>query len=189
MPAMPHRRRTALLLAGLLPALAGLAPAPVRANDRDPRATPVPAAACVEFERSANLAANPWMPGSGYFGVAGEGVYVWLRCPLPLNQVDLSGTTNDNDLSKIRVHYRDADGFGQGGLVSVTLERTTTAGATMKVCEWGSNQDGTGATTPARSTKACPHDLADGAFYVLNVQLRSASIGAFVHFLGVDFPQ
>ena len=96
-----------MLLAGLLPAFAGLAPA--HANDRDLRATTVPAAGCIEVARSTYN--NPWTSGD-YFSVSSINQFLKLRCPLPLNQVDLSGTTNDNDISKIRVHYLDSMALG-----------------------------------------------------------------------------
>jgi hypothetical protein len=131
-----------------------------------------------------NLQAND------FFAVAGPDRYVRLRCPLPLNHVDLSGTTNDNDLSKIRVHYRDTDGPGAGSDVLLVLVRTATTGgvaARTDVCRWNSNVDGTGVATPAKATKACAHDLADGASYHFDVTTRGG--GGFVtQFIGVDFP-
>ena len=194
MPAIPRRRRTATWppLAGpLLPALAAaglaLAPAAARANDRDLRGTPVPAAACVEVSRS-GLTGNPW--SGSFFGLDGAGKVLLLRCPLPVNNVDLSGNTDDNDLTSMRVHYRDSDGFGNGAIVTVTLVMVAaTAGDTVStvVCEWNSNTNGTGSTTAAGATKACVHDLAASAFYLLKVQLQSGA-GITVQFLGVDFP-
>jgi hypothetical protein len=189
MPAMPHRRRTAMLLAGLLPALASFTPAPARANDRDLRGTPVPAAACVEVSRS-GLTGNPW--SGSFFGMEGAGKVLLLRCPLPVNNVELSGNTDDNDLSKFRVHYRDPDGSGNGAIVTVTLVEmgATATGDTVSthLCQWSSNADGTGATGATRATKACAHDLAADVFYHFNVQLQSGA-GLTVQFLGVDFPQ
>jgi hypothetical protein len=181
-----------MLLAGLLPALAGLTPAAAQANDRDLRGTTVPAAACIETFGTTSLTENPWL--SGYFSLTGANKRLDVRCPLPLNNIDLSGTTNDNDLSKLRVHYRDSDGFAAGGFtgayVLVALTKVSAnAGATQStvVCQWLSNSDGTGATTTAVATKACAHDLAAGAFYQIEVIMQS-SAGNTVQFLGVDFP-
>ena len=101
-------------------ALAGFAPA-ARANDRDPRATPVPAAACAEIFHAPGI--TPWKSG-GWFGLYTGGAYVHLRCALPLNNVDLGGTTDDNDISKFRVHYRDGDGLGTTARVEVDLKRS-----------------------------------------------------------------
>ena len=152
--------------------------------------TPVPPAACIEVSRSAALTENPWF--SGFFSLTGAGRSLVLRCPLPVNNIDLSGTTNDNDLSQIRVHYRDTDGTGSGTSVAVALIKTavpTTIGGSQNttVCSWFSSTDGTGATTTTRATKACAHDLAAGAFYHLQVSLQSSQ-GHNAQFLGVDFP-
>lgn len=192
MLAMLHRRRTIMLLAGLLPALASLVPVPVRANDRDLRASPVPVAACVEVYRSTYN--NPWTSG-GYFSVSSANQILGLRCPVPLNQVDLSGTTNDNDISKFRVHYADTDGFGEAASVAVALVRVAIPSAggwpeTTIVCSWSSNVDGTGATTGAKATKACAHDLAAEAFYHFDATLRTNSNGSAhsATFLGITFP-
>ena len=172
-PRQPHR------VAGFPAAIAGLpglalaaataaalAPAPARANDRDLRGTPVPAAACVEYRRSPDLAQDPWK--AGYFALTGVGS-LQLRCPWPVNNVDLSGTTDDNDLTKIRVHYRDSDGFGGGAGVQVVLGMTVADASgnarNTAVCMLYSNAHGTGATTTTKATRACAHDLAAGAFY------------------------
>jgi hypothetical protein len=188
MPAMSRNRRTATLLAaGLLATLASLAPA--LASDRDPRGTPIPAAACVEFRRSPALTEEAWK--AGYFEVTGDAKDLELHCPWPVNNVELSGTTDDNDLTSMRVHYKDSDGFGAGAAVQVVLAKTFVDASgvtrTQAVCFWQSNAYGTGATTSARSTRACAHDVAAGAFYTLDVLLQSRT-GQTAQFLGVDFP-
>ena len=148
----------------------------------------MPAAACVAYLRTPAGAAESWSPGS--FGVVGPGQSVRLRCPLPVNNVDLSGTSNDNDLTKLRGHYRDTDGFGTGGVVCIELLRTTaSAQPNTSVCIWSSNVDGTGGTTATTATKTCPHDLAAGAFYHLDVLLLATGAGNVAEFFGVDFPQ
>jgi hypothetical protein len=196
---MPNRRRAAAAaawLAAIPPAmLAGLAPAPAQANDRDPRGTPVPAAACEEYQRS-GFTPSAWVVG--FWALQGPGKELRLHCPLPLNNVDLSGTTNDNDLSKIRVLYQDSDGFGDGftlqmGLNKAAISPTGPGGMLVTtVCSWNSDTDGTGATTGATATKACVHDLAATAAYSVDVLLKTkagASASGTVSFLGIDFPQ
>ena len=162
-------------------------PAPAAlANDRDLRGTPVPAAACVEVGRSGPIV-NPWF--LAYFGIGNAGARLTLRCPLPVNNVELSGAGNDNDISKFRVYYHDGDGFAAGTYLQVQIVRMIlNAGVPTltPVCSWHSNVDGTGATTPVTATKTCAHDLTAGAFYHLAVILDSA--GTFATFLGVDFP-
>jgi hypothetical protein len=189
----PNRHHAAAIAARLAvtfaAALAGFAPAAARANDRDPRATPVPASACVEITRPANI--TPWS-SYGWFSLYTGGAYVTLRCPLPLNNVDLGGTTDDNDISKFRVHYRDGDGFGTTARVEVDLKRTAVnAGGLPEgtvVCSWKSNVDGAGATTAAKATKACPHDLAAEAFLSFEVRLQTVDGTYPVDFLGITFP-
>jgi hypothetical protein len=190
MPAILHRCRTASPLVGLLlPAFAAalaLAPAAARANDRDLRGTPVPASACVEHGRSDSFAGTPWSP-DGFFVVGGASQFLLVHCALPVNSIDLSGTTNDNDISKIRVYYRDPDGFGGVSDLQIQLIKTTPTSAQLKtvVCEWRSGIDGTGSTIAASATKACPHDLASGSFYHFLVFLYNAG----TTFYGIDFPQ
>lgn len=188
---MPARlcRSATMLLAGLVPTLAGLAPA--QANDRDLRATMVSGASCSEAARATYN--NPWTSGD-YFAVASANQFLKLRCPLPLNQIDLSGTTNDNDISKIRVFYADSDGFGTDASVTVELVKIampTSAGwpETTVVCSWSSDTDGTGAVTTAKATKACVHDLAAEAFYHFTVTLRTGAKGGnAASFVGISFP-
>jgi hypothetical protein len=178
------------MTAGLALVAAVLASAAARANDRDLQGTPIPAAACVEFRRSPALTEEAWR--AGYFEVSGDAKDLELHCPWPVNNVDLSGATDDNDLSKMRVHYRDSDGFGAGAAVEVILARTIIdAGGRIRteaVCFWQSNAYGTGATTAAKATRACVHDLVAGAFYTLDVLLQSRT-GQTAQFLGVDFPR
>ncbi|MGD9507623.1 MAG: hypothetical protein AB7I59_06350 [Geminicoccaceae bacterium] len=178
-----------MLLAGLLPAIADVTPA--QANDRDLRATMVSGASCTEVARSTFN--NPWTSGD-YFAVSSVNQFLKLRCPLPLNQVDLSGTTNDNDISKIRVFYADSDGFGTDAGVAVELVRITMSARaaspqTTVVGTWSSDTDGTGAVTAAKATKACVHDLAAEAFYHFTVTLRTgAGGGNAATFVGIGFP-
>lgn len=183
-----HYAATAGLAAAFSAALAGFVPA-AWANDRDPRATPVPASACAEIFHTPGII--PWSSG-GWFGLYAGGTYVHLRCPLPLNNVDLGGTTDDNDISKFRVHYRDGDGLGTTARVEVDLKRSVVnvgglPGSTV-VCAWKSSVDGTGVTTATKATKACPLDLATEAFYFFEVRLETSDGTYPVEFLGITFP-
>jgi hypothetical protein len=122
--------------------------------------------------------------------VAGGGG-VTLRCALPVNNVELSSSGSDNDLTRIRVHYRDTDAYGFLNFVFVSLVKTIanaagTAEATT-VCQWNSSVDGIGATNTVKASKACPHDFAPGAFYHFSVVLQAVS-GQTAQFLGIDFP-
>ena len=178
------------LLGGLLAALAGLVPAPVVADDRDLQATPVPPAACAEVSRSGFT--GGFRTSTGPIFLAGPNTSLRLHCPLPVNNVEVSGAGNDNDLSKLRVHYRDSDGLSTGVSVTVDLVKAavTAAGAVegTTVCSWNSNQDGTGSTSYAKATKACAHDIAAEAFYYFDVRLQVGASG-FTSFVGISFPQ
>src|SRR5262245_48645634 len=113
------------------------------ANDRDLRGTPVPAAACIVNDGKAFQ-----QPGlQGWFSVANN-VQLTLRCALPVNNVELSSTSNDNDISKFRVHYRDSNGFDSGTAANVQLVETIVTASILGaqstiVCTWNSNTDGT----------------------------------------------
>jgi len=177
----------ALQTTALVATLLVLAPV-ARANDRDLRGTPVPASACSEVSRF-GLTQDPWF--LGYYFVVGANGQLSLRCPLSVNDVELSGASNDNDISKIRVHYGDGDGAGTGAFVYLQFIKSTVSGSgtaeNTVVCTWHSNLDGNGTTTVRRSTKSCVHDLAAGAFYHFRVIVDSGP-GAAAQFLGIDFP-
>ena len=183
--------RRALLLIGMLAAMSAmpaLAPSAARANDRDLRGTPVPAAACVEYRRTGPIG-DPWK--AGWFALTGHGLSLQLRCAFPVNNVELSGRSDDNDLTRVRVHYRDSDGFGGGAGVQVVLGRSfvTASGAVQfeAVCSWASNAHGTGGVSAAKSSRACTHDLAADSFYHVDVFMGVVD-GHTAEFLGVDFP-
>ena len=181
------RRQARARLPAMLAALTGLAlaPAAARANDRDLRGTPVPAAACVEYNRSASFYGPAWSP-DGYYLANGAGASLLLHCALPVNAIDLSGTTNDNDISKFKVYYADPDGFGGNYGVRIQLIKTTPLSPTFKtyVCAWNSDSEGSGSTTPASATKTCAHDIAAGSFYHFDVYLYGNSTS----FFGIEFP-
>jgi hypothetical protein len=110
--------------------LAGFLSGHALANDRDLRAITVPAASCVPYIREGEpgTGAPTWVWSFAAFELSGvrPGFHyatASLRCPLPIDAIDLSGTTNDNDIDKVRILYRDGDGPG-GGLthVDVALE-------------------------------------------------------------------
>ena len=184
----PRRRASLLIGMAAMIAVPALAPPVARANDRDLRGTPVPAAACVEYRRTGPVG-DPWK--AGWFALTGHGLYLQLRCPFPVNNVELSSRSDDNDLTRMRVHYRDSDGFGGGAGVQVVLGRSfvTASGAVQfeAACSWASNAHGTGGASAAKSSRACAHDLAADSFYHVDVFLGVVD-GHTAEFVGVDFP-
>ena len=173
------------------------------ANDRDLKATTIPASSCVDYARD-NNSVN--VPSPGYWGGSAVTWFgqrpdlpmpetLFLSRPLPVNAIDLGGNTNDNDMSSFQIVYLDNDGFGGGVRVEATLVRTElpTAGAlqTTPVCYWDSNVNGSGATGWTRASAPCVHDLSGTAFYHFNVYLfaaRSALANFSAGFAGIRFP-
>ena len=187
--AIRHRLdRAARTASALLPALAAamtLVPAVGHANDRDLRGTAIPAAACVEHNRSAGFGGVSWSP-DGFYVVQGTGQGLALHCALPVNAIDLSGTTNDNDISRFRVHYKDPDGLGPANDIQVRFIKTSPASDGLKtyVCEWSANTAGTGSANVASATRTCAHDVANGSFYHFDIYMT----GNDTRFYGIDFP-
>jgi hypothetical protein len=185
-----HARAAAALLGGLLPVLVGLPPPPAHANDRDLRGTVVPASACTAT--SAGAPADRFFDRGAYV-VDGSSELLVLICPLPVNNVDLSGTANDNDISKFRVYYLDSDGSANSAGLSLFLNQAVLAvdqpsgHRTTDVCRWFSNPNGGGIRTATRSTFPCAHDVSSAGFYFFQVFL-SAGPGTTATFLGIDFP-
>jgi hypothetical protein len=188
-----HRPATAALLAGMA-VIACLMPTSTRANDRDLRATPVPAAACIQYSSSGFLGGfGGWNRFSSVFQIKSSGngeVDLTLRCPLPVNNVELSGTTNDNDMTSFRLHYLDTDGVGDNARLLVRLVRaspTIPNWVEGRVCEWSSNT----VALDGRVVVDCPHDFESDTFYYFDVNLRvrgSTPSNTFVKFWGIDFP-
>jgi hypothetical protein len=163
-------------LLGFLALLAATPLGQALANDRDLRATPVSAASCAPRLTGTLAGFDPWNFGTYELppsDPAGQGYReMILICPLPVNHIDLGGTSNDNDISSFRILYRDGDGFGVASDIWVKLFEQTLSGSTSRrreVCVWHSNADGSGAGTGwyqwTSATKTCPLDLAAGASY------------------------
>jgi hypothetical protein len=113
-----------------------------------------------------------------------------VLCPLSVNNIEMSGRSNDNDLSSFRVTYRDQDGLGSGGEVSVTLHRTVLLpGGGIRfvpVCSWSSNTDGDDQLGATSDVVPCEHDVHRQNFYAFTVVLDRTT--AEVSFYGIDFP-
>jgi hypothetical protein len=166
-------------LPAVLAALIGLADA-ARANDRDVRATMIPATSCQLYNGSAFLSNYSWFL-LGYIGNQ-----AFLLCPVTFNNIDLSGTSNDNDLTKFRVHYRN-----KGGEMRVFLDRVEHFGTTSR------SQSVCGAILPSTTSSVeytstviqCPHDIGSGNnFYSFLVRMDSNFTDSVQRFVGIDFP-
>jgi hypothetical protein len=193
-------------------ALAGAWHTDASANDRDLLATTVPAASCAVYIRPADSGIGDsiltWSGNAVVLGGIAPGDAdlsttnnaISLRCPLPINAIDLGGTTNDNDMTSFQVVYRDSDGPGAGTFVEVALVQTllpaaTGTGATLPsttLCAWSSNTTGNSESGWTRATKACVHDLSGIAFYHFEVRLytdqRAVADVYYAGFAGIRFP-
>jgi hypothetical protein len=182
--------RTVLIMAALL--VGGLThSSPGQANDRSLRALTVPASSCQEDENSPFEDPFKTPDSIGRFT---PGFYEIL-CPLPINNIEMSGTGFDNDISRFRVTYRDTDGVGIGGEISVSLQRaiiSPDASSSGPVCAtWSSNTNGPDERVSVRDVAPCRHDVrsnsgATQSFYFFVVILERTT--AELNFFGIDFP-
>jgi hypothetical protein len=178
-----------------------LAPDPAEANDRDLRATVINPFSCTvpyghEDQDRFMWVGWPHPYGLGFLAdVAGLGMS--LICPLPLNNVDLGGTTNDNDITSFTVYYSDFDGRAGGAWMGVLLREVTLVNGQLVsrvVCDWDSNRHGALASGPVSSNFPCAVDLVATAFYHFDVALINSSIVSStpntvaISFAGIRFP-
>jgi len=161
------------------------------ANDRDLRATAVPPALWTgetegHFDNAFGLVVGNIAP-------PGDDRFLSVRCALPLNNIDLGGTTNDNDMSSFTVFYRDADGRDLRVKLFVTLFEVRLSGGEMtatRKCSWNSSE-GTGVTTFTSANVPCVVDLAATAFYHFAVDMQfDGTPNNFIEaaFSGIRFP-
>ena len=194
-----------LRLIAPLAALALLLPQYASANDRDLRATTVPASSCVPY-----FAENAGPPGTGggsepwyngFYGIealqAGQDHrLLYLHCPLSVNNIEVSNVkSNDNDISSFQVAYRDADGLGVAIWVEVYLYQTVILASgevqNRLVCSWNSRDKGTSATGFTKVNVPCVHDIPSGAFYNFEARLLTRAVGGpspAAAFAGITFP-
>jgi hypothetical protein len=175
--------RTGWVMAALL--VGGVSySSPGQANDRSLRALMIPPSSC-QVDENEPFEDDPFKTPFSV-GRFTPGVYT-LLCPLPVNNIEMSGTSDDNDISSFRVNYDDQDGLGSGGEVSVILNRTVISGGVIRfipVCRWSSNTDGEpGAMS---DVVPCQHDVRSRNFYAFDVVLDRTT--AEVSFFGIDFP-
>ena len=155
------------------------------ANDRDLRATTVPATACEPVDSA--QAAEVRLSNAGWvFRGANTGT-ITFYCPLPRNGVTLSNTTDDNDTSSFRIYYRDTDCAGTAAQVTARLVYRQASALFFAGGTWNSN------TVPNCSgfnmTAFHPnvHDVRFNALYSFLVTLRRTNIEQDPAFSGIDF--
>jgi hypothetical protein len=85
---------------------------PGQANDRSLRALMIPPSSC-QVDENTPFEEDPFKSPDSIARFT-SGTYE-IICPLPVNNIEMSGRWNDNDISKFRVNYFDFDGPGFGG--------------------------------------------------------------------------
>lgn len=170
--------RRALFALGCLAPLAAANTA--YGNDRGVRGIMVPPAGCQPYVGAsyALFSGNAW--------TILQGSSATLSCPLSFNNVDLGGTSADNDITRFRIHYQIPFTFGE---VYVQLIRSEVlAGRFVSSVVCGGRVIPT-TTDPTETTVACAHDVAgDGVFYSFAIILKQPLSASPPVFIGIDFP-
>jgi hypothetical protein len=135
-----------------------------------------------------------WSFGIGFYADAAD-IGMTLTCPLPVNNVDLGTTSNDNDISSFTVFYNDVDGRAGGAWISATLVEVTVVNGQIvakNLCQWDSNRHGALASGPVSSNFPCAVDLSATAFYHFSVGLINNLVlpgsPVAISFIGIRFP-
>jgi hypothetical protein len=176
-----------------------LLPSYAKANDRDVRATVINPHSC-SIDLSTPDLTDP-VQADGFVGTsypeAGQTSRVSVvLCPLPLNNIDLGGTTNDNDMSSFSVLYRDFDGLGERAGLAVAFHRNTVNAqgdlVSLFVCMWQSNINGstTASSSWKRATVPCAVDLSpvDTYHFTVTMQASTDTLAFAAAFGGIRFP-
>ena len=171
-----------IILAALV-ILAALTSAPSFANDQDIWSTTVPASSC-QPANSIHLAKVTLSNGAWVFRGNNTGT-VAFYCPLPVNAFTKSDFSNDNDISRFRVYYRDTDGMGLTSRVTARLTYRRSDGSYVAGSTWSSDNFANNANTTRLHT--INHDVRANALYAFYVTLRRTSNAQSPAFSGIDF--
>jgi hypothetical protein len=179
---MISQRRTRPL-ATLLAAAALLAGThSAHANDQDLRATTVPATSCQPASDA--LSSRVVLSNAAWIFNGTSTGTITFYCPLPINGNTESDASLDNDMSIIRVFYRDTDGMGVGAEVTARLAFRST-GLFAVGAPWSSNSSNVVVDTTAFHPLA--HDLSANGLYSFIVTLSRTSTDESPAFTGIDF--
>lgn len=170
-------------LFGVYAALVGASVALVttaHANDRGLRGIMVTPASCqpyVDADR-AHFFGNAWTVDA----VAST----TLSCPLSLNNIELGGSSSDNDITKFRIHYHLPFIYNEMYVNLIKSEVINGKFVSSAVC--GGRVPLT-TYNPAEYIFSCIHDVAaNGVFYNFGIILKSTYPGQTPLFFGIDFP-
>lgn len=161
-----------------------IAPSAALANDRDVAATTIPATACRPNTDSAD-AVLALSNGAYVFNGSATGTVI-LYCPLPITAYTISDFTDDNDISRYRVYYRDSDGIGVASEVRTRLVYRDANGLTQLGSTWSSNLSNiTDNTTQIVNLN---HDVGTDRLYSFTVIMQRTNTTQNPAFSGIDFP-
>ncbi|MEZ5537036.1 MAG: hypothetical protein R3F02_15615 [Thiolinea sp.] len=159
------------------------------ANDTDLVATTVPASACVPVSSTdmnrARLSNGAWVFSGSSTGT------IRLYCPLPVNAFTLSNSSNDNDITRYRVYYRDSDATGNDAIVRTRLVYRTSSGMFYAGSTWSSNTpnfSSTSLTGNRIDIHPNPHDVRSNALYSFYISIYRRNTSQNPVFSGIDFP-
>jgi hypothetical protein len=157
------------------------------ANDRDLEATTIPASAC--RPESDSVDASVRMVNGAYIFNGNSTGTVRFFCPLPINRLTVSGPSNDNDLSRYRVYYRDTDGTGNAVEITTHLfYRNSDANASIPVgAAWSSNSNPSNLTVNTSFYVLQAHQFEVFRLYFFVVTMRRNNINQDPAFGGIDF--
>ncbi|MEG5035200.1 hypothetical protein [Microcoleus sp. AT3-D2] len=166
-------------------------PSAAVANDPDVQATTIPASACRPESDTADASVR-MVNGAFIFNTNSTGT-VRFFCPLPINRLTVSDSSNDNDLTGYRVYYRDTD--GTRNLAEITTHlfyRNSNAGSSIPVnAAWSSNSPPPIGTAPLVNTSfffdAPNHQFEAFRLYFFVVTMRRNNTNQDPAFSGIDF--
>ena len=151
-------------------------------NDRGVRGIMVAPASCQPYAGAdrAKFTGNAW--------TVDEVASTTLACPLSLNNVDLGGSSSDNDITKFRIHYQ-IPSLAIYGEVYVNLIRSEVLNGKFISSVVCGGRLIPGTYSPTETTVSCPHDVAgNGVFYDFGIILKSTYPASPPLFFGIDFP-
>lgn len=162
-------------------------PSAAVANDQDVQATTIPASACRPESDTADASVR-MVNGAFIFNGNSTGT-VRFFCPLPINRLTVSGPSNDNDLSRYRVYYRDTDGTGNAVEITTHLfYRNSDANASIPVgAAWSSNSNLSNLTVNTSLYVLQAHQFEVFRLYFFVVTMRRNNTNQDPAFSGIDF--
>lgn len=143
----------------------------------------IPAAACQPNSTSA--AAKIYLSSNGWNFLSGQTGTAVLYCSLPLSTFAGYVSGPNNDLTMIRLAYRDTDGQGTAARIYARMFSRTTTGSTL----WhqGFNSNTAAATGYTNGWASGGYDFNWYDFQGAYVTMYRANTSQYPVFVGIDF--